>query len=89
MASPLLRALCLAALAVVPGTAIAGKEKPRPNVIVILADDLGWSDSTVYGSTYYETPALERLAREGMRFTDAYAASPLCSSLKHWLSRFL
>ncbi|MEI8388103.1 MAG: sulfatase [Verrucomicrobiota bacterium] len=79
MASPLLRALCLAALAVVPGTAIAGKEKPRPNVIVILADDLGWSDSTVYGSTYYETPALERLAREGMRFTDAYAASPLCS----------
>jgi arylsulfatase A-like enzyme len=79
MAPPLLRALCLAALAVVPGTAIAGKEKPQPNVIVILADDLGWADSTLYGSTYYETPALERLARDGMRFTNAYAASPLCS----------
>ena len=75
MAPPLLRALCLAALVLVPGTAVA----TQPNVIVILADDLGWADTSPYGSTYYETPSLERLAREGMRFTDAYAASPLCS----------
>ena len=53
----LLQALCLAALAAVQGTAIAGKEKPQPNVILILVDDLGWSDTSPYGSTYYETPS--------------------------------
>jgi arylsulfatase A-like enzyme len=52
----------------------------RPNVIVILADDLGWSDTTLYGNTkYYQTPNLERLAKRGMTFTKAYSASPLCS----------
>ncbi|MFP4056447.1 MAG: sulfatase [Candidatus Brocadiia bacterium] len=51
----------------------------RPNIIFFLADDLGWMDSTVYGSRYYETPSVERLARRGMVFTDAYAANPLCS----------
>jgi len=40
---------------------------------------MGWMDSELYGSTYYETPNLSRLANEGMHFTDAYAASPLCS----------
>ncbi|MDP2335799.1 MAG: sulfatase [Bacteroidota bacterium] len=50
-----------------------------PNIILILADDMGWADSNPYGSTYYETPNLSRLSREGMLFTDAYAASPLCS----------
>ena len=48
-------------------------------MIVVLADDLGWMDSTPYGSRYYETPSLERLAARGLRFTEAYAASPLCS----------
>lgn len=50
-----------------------------PNIILILADDMGWMDSELYGSTYYETPNLTRLASEGMHFTNAYAASPLCS----------
>jgi len=50
----------------------------KPNIIVILADDMGWMDSTPYGSTYYETPHLDQLAADGMRFTDAYAA-PTCS----------
>ena len=50
-----------------------------PNIILILADDMGWADSELYGSTYYETPNLIRLAKEGMHFTNAYAASPLCS----------
>jgi arylsulfatase A-like enzyme len=50
-----------------------------PNVIVILIDDMGWIDSAPYGSEYYDTPNLTRLAEEGMLFTDAYAASPLCS----------
>jgi len=51
----------------------------RPNVVFILADDLGWADLGCYGSTFYETPNLDRLARQGMRFTDAYAACNVCS----------
>jgi len=50
-----------------------------PNIVFILADDLGWSDTTPYGADLHETPNLERLAREGVRFTRAYAASPVCS----------
>lgn len=49
-----------------------------PNVVLFLVDDMGWMDSTVYGSRYYETPNMERLAKGAMRFTDAYAV-PLCS----------
>lgn len=53
---------------------------PRTNVVFILADDLGWADTTLYGHTkLYKTPNLERLAQRGMTFTHAYAASPLCS----------
>jgi len=51
----------------------------RPNFLFILADDLGWSQIGCYGSNFYETPNIDRLAREGMRFTDAYAACPVCS----------
>jgi arylsulfatase A-like enzyme len=50
-----------------------------PNIIFILADDLGWHQLGCYGSDYYETPVLDRLATEGMRFTNAYAAAPVCS----------
>jgi len=50
----------------------------RPNVVFFLADDMGWMDSGVYGSKYYETPNIDRLAKRGMRFTQAYA-QPLCS----------
>jgi len=53
--------------------------KARPNFLFILADDLGWSQVGCYGSNFYETPNIDRLAREGMRFTDAYAACPVCS----------
>lgn len=51
----------------------------QPNIIFILIDDLGWRDLGCYGSTFYETPNLDRLASEGMLFTDAYAACPVCS----------
>ena len=52
----------------------------RPNIVFILADDLGWSDTTLYGTTqFYRTPHIERLAERGMTFTRAYSASPLCS----------
>ena len=50
-----------------------------PNVVLVLLDDFGWKDSACYGSTYYETPNLDRLATQGMRFTNAYASCPLCS----------
>lgn len=51
----------------------------RPNIVFILLDDMGWRDLGCYGSSFYETPVLDRLAAEGMRFTTAYAACPVCS----------
>jgi arylsulfatase A-like enzyme len=51
----------------------------RPNVLLILADDLGAHDLGCYGSSFYETPNIDRLASQGVRLTQAYAASPLCS----------
>ncbi len=53
--------------------------KTRPNILFIFADDFGWSQLGCYGSTFYETPNIDRLARQGMKFNDAYAACPVCS----------
>jgi arylsulfatase A-like enzyme len=53
--------------------------RQRPNIVFILIDDLGWVDLGCYGSTFHETPNLDRLAADGALFTDAYAASPVCS----------
>jgi arylsulfatase A-like enzyme len=50
----------------------------KPNVVLFLVDDMGWMDSGVYGSKYYETPHMDKLAKQSMLFTDAYA-HPLCS----------
>ncbi|WP_373652716.1 sulfatase-like hydrolase/transferase [Schlesneria sp. DSM 10557] len=52
-------------------------EEIRPNVVLIVVDDLGWSDLGCYGSKFHKTPNLDRLAAEGMRFTQAYAAAPV------------
>ncbi|MBT3200631.1 MAG: sulfatase-like hydrolase/transferase [Phycisphaerales bacterium] len=82
--------LSLSALAAVGGAALAlagrhsllhgaGRSGGKPNVIVFLVDDMGWIDSATYGSKYYQTPNMTRLAKRGVLFTDAYAASPLCS----------
>jgi arylsulfatase A-like enzyme len=51
---------------------------PRPNIIYILADDVGYADLGVYGQKHFETPNLDRLAAEGMRFTQHYAGSTVC-----------
>lgn len=51
----------------------------RPNIVFILIDDLGWRDLSSYGSTFYETPHIDRLAAQGMSFTQGYAACPVCS----------
>ncbi len=72
-------ATAAAALAVSATRAPAAAKSPKPNVLFILADDLGWMDTSLYGSKYYQTPNIDRLARRGMMFTDAYAANPLCS----------
>jgi arylsulfatase A-like enzyme len=65
---------CLLALA-----ATAFSRTSQPNIVFFLADDLGQRDLAIYGSTFYETPNLDRLARDGAKFTDAYAACPVCS----------
>ena len=59
-------------------SATAGESRP-PNVVVFLVDDLGARDVGCYGSTFYETPNVDRLAAEGMRFTAAYSTCPVCS----------
>jgi arylsulfatase A-like enzyme len=51
----------------------------KPNIILMLIDDMGWTDLTCYGSKYYETPHIDRLAKDGMRFTQAYSACTVCS----------
>ena len=52
--------------------AFAASERP-PNIVFFLVDDLGWSDVGVFGSTFHETPNIDRLAEQGVRFTNAYA----------------
>lgn len=51
----------------------------KPNIVFILIDDMGWKDLTCMGSEFYETPNIDRIAAEGMLFTDAYSACPVCS----------
>lgn len=72
----------LAAIVPVLSAAVLRADAPaieRPNVLFILADDLGWTDLSCYGSTFYETPHIDRLAARGMRFTQAYTAGAVCS----------
>jgi len=61
------------------GAAEARAEAQPPNILWIVIDDLGWRDLGCYGSDLYETPHVDRLARQGMRFTNAYSACTVCS----------
>jgi arylsulfatase A len=65
----------------IPGLTLTSKQIPKeqPNILVFLVDDLGCNDLGCYGSTFYETPHIDRLAEQGLRFTNAYAACPVCS----------
>ncbi len=65
------------ASALAVATAQAGAN--RPNVVWFLVDDLGWADLSCYGSSFYETPNVDHLAASGVRFTQAYTPSPVCS----------
>jgi arylsulfatase A-like enzyme len=57
----------------------SGEAQKKPNFVFILIDDMGWKDLGCYGNKFFETPNIDRLAAQGMRFTDAYAAAPVCS----------
>jgi arylsulfatase A-like enzyme len=57
----------------------AAAEAAKPNFVFFLVDDLGWADVGCFGSTFYETPNIDRLAAGGMKFTQGYAACPVCS----------
>jgi arylsulfatase A-like enzyme len=73
------RILLLVSLLVSAIIAPAQPAAPRHNIVFILADDLGYADLACYGSEFYDTPALDRLARDGMRFTQNYSACTVCS----------
>ncbi|QDU93352.1 sulfatase [Lignipirellula cremea] len=74
----MVRLLPCVLLLLLSGSATAAETRP-PNLLFILIDDLGWSDLACQGNKLVETPHVDRLARQGMRFTDAYAAAPVCS----------
>jgi arylsulfatase A-like enzyme len=65
--------------AVAAGPLLSQAKTKKPNVVLVLFDDLGWKDFSCYGSTVHDTPNIDAIAREGARFTAAYAACPVCS----------
>ncbi|MGI6455945.1 MAG: arylsulfatase [bacterium] len=71
----------LSALQLTPSARAAGQEKPsrKPNIIYIMADDLGYGDLGCYGQKRIKTPNIDRMAQEGLRFTDCYAGSTVCA----------
>ena len=71
-------ALCAVAALAFPVKSPA-QTADRPNIIFLLLDDMGYADVGAYGNSYHRTPNIDRLAEEGMRFTNAYAAAPNCS----------
>jgi uncharacterized sulfatase len=54
----------------------------KPNIVFLLIDDMGWPDVACYGHPFHETPTIDRLAAQGVKFTDFYAATPVCSSTR-------
>ena len=79
-----IKTIGLGAVALVSGCAsgnslTANKTNKKLNFVFFLIDDLGWTDVGCYGSSFYETPNIDKLASEGMRFNEAYAACPVCS----------
>src|SRR2546427_5485424 len=70
-------AAAIAGAAIAPSLTLA--QARRPNILFILADDLGYGDLSCYGRPDYQTPNLDHLATQGIRFTNAYSASPVCT----------
>src|SRR5271154_352291 len=77
----------IAALATAPGVflgrrGLGGAKSSRPHIVFIMADDLGYADLSCYGRPDFKTPNIDRLAVEGMKFTQAYANSAVCSATR-------
>lgn len=69
----------IASLAATATPAQPAAAQDRPNIVVVMVDDVGWKDLGVYGSRFHETPHLDRLASQGIRFTDHQSAAPVCT----------
>lgn len=69
----------VSALSALSNNALAATTKRPPNIVFMLVDDLGWGDFGCYGDTFHETPHIDQLARDGMKFTSAYANACICS----------
>ena len=68
------------AIAVAAGSLHAAEAPPaRPNILLMVGDDIGWGDIGCYGSTQIQTPNIDRMAKEGLRFTSGYVTAALCS----------
>ncbi len=76
---PLILVLLVAAAFAIFGTRLGGAPAAQPNILFVLVDDMGWMDLRCQGNERLDTPHIDRLAAQGLRFTDAYAAAPVCS----------
>lgn len=74
-----LKLLGMGAVSSLVGESRAARRNNRPNVVLVLVDDMGWTDLRCYGSRYYDTPNVDRLCAGGMKFTQGYAACAVCS----------
>lgn len=74
--------LILFGLVMLPARRACGRDAAKPNILFLFIDDMGWPDVGCYGHRFHETPVIDRLAAEGMKFTDFYAATPVCSSTR-------
>src|SRR5437867_3793840 len=79
--NPLLALSCLLTIGLIPAKAATGGEarEGRPNILFCLADDWSWPHEKLYGDKVVQTPAFDRVAREGCLFTQAYSAAPSCT----------
>ncbi|MCL4146984.1 UNVERIFIED_CONTAM: hypothetical protein GTU68_051252, partial [Idotea baltica] len=71
--------LTLLLLLLCPLANIQAEEPAKPNIVVFLADDMGWGDSGTYGHELIKTPNLDKLASQGVKFTQCYSACGVCS----------
>ena len=74
-----------ATLLLAPLAGLTAAESAKPNIVIIMADDLGYGDVSCYGATKIKTPNIDRLAREGIKFTDAHTAASVCSPSRYGL----
>jgi len=76
---PVVLIAVLSAIMLLPGRPVSQTLPKQPNIVFILTDDLGWPDLSCYGNKFNETPNIDKLAENGIRFTQAYSACPVCS----------